>query len=72
MVGDRSDRVRALVLSLSATALYTAAFPPFDLGPLAFVALLPIALLTLDPERPLPWGSAVLAGVLFGWGRRSR
>ncbi len=68
MMADRSDRVRAVVLSLGATAVYTAAFPPFDLGPLAFVALFPIALLTLDPERPLPWGSAVLAGVLFGWG----
>lgn len=63
---SRGDRVRAVLLSLSAVAVYSAAFPPFDLGPVALVALVPIARLTLDSDRPLRWSDALLAGILFG------
>jgi len=52
---------------LAAALLYITAFPPFDLSWAALLAPAPLALLLLDPARPLrPWHAA-LAGLLFGW-----
>ena len=64
----KQDRLlRALGLSFIAAVLYVLAFPPFDLAYLAILAPLPIALMVLDPRRPLPLRSALAAGLLFGW-----
>ena len=53
-------------LSVAAAALYVLAFPPFDLGYLAALAPLPIALVVLDPRRSLRLRHAIAAGLLFG------
>ncbi|TDJ00647.1 MAG: apolipoprotein N-acyltransferase [Deltaproteobacteria bacterium] len=57
---------RALGLSLAAAALYVLAFPPYDLGLLAALAPLPIALMLLDPRRMLRPRDTLFAGLLFG------
>jgi len=57
---------RSLFLVASATILYTAALPPFGYDALAFLVGLPLALLVLDPRRPLEPSRAWIAGLLFG------
>lgn len=53
-------------LSLAASILYVLAFPPFDLGPLAALAPLPIALMVLHPRRSLRLRDTISAGLLLG------
>ena len=57
---------RSLALVGSATALYAFSLPPFGYDLLAFFVGLPLALLVLDPRRPLRAREAWLAGLLFG------
>ena len=57
---------RSLFLLASATILYAAALPPFGYDVLAFGVGLPLALLVLDPRRPLAPSRAWIAGLLFG------
>ena len=57
---------RSIALSFIATALYTAALPPFGLDYLALLAAFPLALAVLDPRHPLRWPDALLVGMVFG------
>lgn len=57
---------RSLALVATATLLYTASLPPFGFDLLAFLVGLPLALLVLDPRRPLSVREAWIAGLLFG------
>lgn len=59
-------RSRLLLLSLFGPVLYTLAFPPFSIGALALIAPAPLALLLLDPRRPLSTLQALAAGLIFG------
>lgn len=48
----RTAFLRALILGLVHALLFGLAFPPFDLWPLAFVALTPLFWLALRTPRP--------------------
>lgn len=57
---------RSFVLVALATVLYAVALPPFECDLAAFFVGLPVALLVLDPRRPLSTREACLAGFVFG------
>jgi apolipoprotein N-acyltransferase len=57
---------RSIALVALATVLYTGSLPPFGFDLLAFLVGLPLALLVLDPRRPLSAREACIAGLVFG------
>jgi apolipoprotein N-acyltransferase len=63
---DNKTVRRALCMSLIASALYTVALPPWDLGLSALFVGFPLTLAFLDPARPLRRGQAAALGFLFG------
>lgn len=53
------SKVRALELSLAHALLFLIAFPPFNIWPAAFVALMPLIAIALRSERPIRSGLIV-------------